>query len=127
MSLEVVEVKYFGTPKLVTVTGTASALTANLRPDQGKQYQVIDAWLSHDDTGQTRAMNWRYYDGTTTLNKIALGIGSGVYVSITRNDISPSPAGPIILTYDNYAMAIADAITAGKHVLIYAKVLEFGT
>lgn len=124
---EVVETKLYGNVKIVKVVGDADDTTVEFRPDEGKQWQVLDAWAYHNDS-TNRAIKWQYYDGTTTINKAVNSIGANSQWALVRN-ISDTylAAGPIYLSYDVYARVNVSVLTAGKLIVIEALVMEFGT
>lgn len=123
--LEVVEIKEFGILKIVSLESAAAAASLDLRPVAGKKYKVLDAWGYHDDP-VSRAGNWQFYDGTTTITKKSQTMPQNENHSLMRND-AVTPANEVYLTYDCYAQLAVGSLAAGKKIYINALVLEYGT
>jgi len=118
-------------PKVVSLASPGAPVgggdqIVDLRPASGKRWIVIDAWGWHDDT-VARALNWQYYDGTTTIAKspttrdanvqVPLSFDVGAFGSI----MVPSR---IILTNSVYAQFKGASLAEGKKVYVQALVLE---
>lgn len=121
------KVLHMGEIKLVSLSGTAAATTLALQPAAGRRWLVLDAWGWHDDSGSNQTLQWRFYDGTTTLYKAA---SAAVAQSVHRNIRASGPSDnyvntPIYLTYDKYAQLVAGGMSAGKKLYINALVLEW--
>ena len=125
----VVQTYPLGVLKILHVVGTADALTLPFRPPANYQWLVQFAQCYHDD-GSSRTVGFQLTDGTSTFS---LGQLQSV-AATSRTSMGQYHSGSSILIYNIngflltravYAQVLADALTAGKHLILDYAVLEF--
>lgn len=110
-----------GIPDEIAITSSAGDggdKTVDVRPDANTIWIVENMAVYHNDD-VNRDTRWAFYDGTTTVYKVASG---AIAASAYNNLIDANMPGPIVLTRNHYARALVLSLAAPHVATIQGRV-----
>jgi len=116
----------YGKLRIILVSGEATVLTVDLRPDDGYIWEIIDCHCRHDDVAG-RTLRFQFYDGTNTMTKFigeARTAGNRHNIREGLATFGATIFDKLSITRDVYIQATSDALAAEKKLYIEALVLE---
>lgn len=123
----------FGALTVRVVTGAAAGSeTITLQTSAtGIEEIILAAWAYHDDTGQSRALQWQIYDSinTTTAIMESMSVSDFVKLSLYKLSIVATRDEnnwliPVKADRQRYPQLVVPALTAAKKAYIHAVVLR---